>query len=255
MSLRSRLGAARRRVITSFHSRLVPMGDIGPIVSFSFDDFPRTAYDVGGAILKGFRARGTYYVAMGLMNVKNDLGEQFQLDSLKALVDDGHELASHTFNHLSCRAVPFSRFQQDVRRGREAIREFVRGSGSDNFAYPYGDVTLEGKKLLGPQFTSCRGTCKGLNGPYLDLNLLRANSLYGDMNQLESAERMISENRSRKGWLIFYTHDVQSKPSRFGCTPQLLEATIASAAQHGMPVLTVAETMASVHAGEVIRRS
>ena len=72
-------------------------------MSFCFDDFPRTAYTVGGAILKNFGARGTYYAAMGMMNTNNDLGDQFTREDLDCLLADGHELASHTFSHISCR--------------------------------------------------------------------------------------------------------------------------------------------------------
>ena len=37
MSIRSRLGEARRRVLCSLYRRTVPLGEHGPIVSFSFD--------------------------------------------------------------------------------------------------------------------------------------------------------------------------------------------------------------------------
>src|SRR5271169_4689030 len=103
MSLSSALGAARRRLLCFLHRRVGLLGSPGPFVSFAFDDFPRTAYTVGGSTLKKFGVRGTYYVAMGLMNTSNELGEQFRLEDLHAAAADGHELASHTFSHKSSR--------------------------------------------------------------------------------------------------------------------------------------------------------
>ena len=38
----------------------------GGVVSFTFDDFPRSAWSNGGAVLEEYDVRGTYYAAMGL---------------------------------------------------------------------------------------------------------------------------------------------------------------------------------------------
>src|SRR6266849_3925160 len=112
MNLRTGIGVARRRLLSHFLSRKVSLGDAGPLISFSFDDFPRTAYTVGGSILQEFNARGTYYVTPWLMDKVNDLGEQYHLEDVRSLVEQGHELASHTYSHLSSRAVPLYRFRE-----------------------------------------------------------------------------------------------------------------------------------------------
>jgi peptidoglycan/xylan/chitin deacetylase (PgdA/CDA1 family) len=246
MNLRTRIGAVRRRALCHFHSRCVPLGDKGPLISFSFDDFPRTAYTVGASILKDFGARGTYYVSAGLMNKVNDLGEQYHLEDLQDLVEQGHELGSHTLSHLSCRAVPLHIFRDDLNKGRQAIRELSGSADSGNFAYPFGDVTLRAKKTLGSELVSCRSTIGGINGPEVDLNLLRANRLYGDIDEFGAVQRLIQENEERRGWLVFYSHDVSVQPSRFGCTPALLEATVSFASQGKARIVTVACALAKL---------
>jgi peptidoglycan/xylan/chitin deacetylase (PgdA/CDA1 family) len=180
---------------------------------------------------------------MSLMHGKNDLGEQFHHEDLRAVLDRGHELASHTFSHLSARQVSYETFEDDVKRGEQAIREAIGVPGSGNFAYPYGDVTLKTKKRVGPEMRSCRGTHGGLNGPDIDLNLLRANSLYGDLNRVDAAKKLILENEKQGYWLIFYSHDVAAKPSPFGCTPQLLDMVCSFAATRGARLMTVAQVM------------
>jgi peptidoglycan/xylan/chitin deacetylase (PgdA/CDA1 family) len=242
MSLRSQLGTVYRQVLCSLHRRTATLENSGPFVSFAFDDFPRTAYTAGGSILKKSGFRGTYYVAMGLMNTSNDLGEQFRLEDLRSVVAEGHEVATHTFSHSSSRKLSVSAFRTDALKGHRAIQE-TSLTPSANFAYPYGELTLGAKKALGKEMKSCRGTYGGLNGPLVDLNLLRANSLYGDLDRLEMAEQLIRENAKRNSWLIFYTHDVRSNPSRFGCTPELLESTVRLVEQHGARVLPVAEVL------------
>jgi peptidoglycan/xylan/chitin deacetylase (PgdA/CDA1 family) len=245
VSVRSGLGVVRRRVLCSLYRRTVPLGDRGPIVSFSFDDFPRTAYSVGGAILEQFRARGTYYAAIGLMNTSNELGEQFRPEDIASLLEKGHELGSHTFSHISCRSVSCAEFRNDVEKGRKAIEE-VSGQGSMNFAYPFGHVTIQAKRTLEFSLGSARSIVPGFNGPEIDLSLLRANSLYGDLDEARRAEELILENTKRKSWLIFYTHDVRPEPSAFGCTPALLEAAVSCAVRSGCRILTVRETLAEV---------
>jgi hypothetical protein len=80
----------------------------------------------------------------------------------------------------------------------------------------------------------------------VDLNLLRANSLYGDESRSDQVRDLILENCRRKSWLIFYTHDVQPAPSRFGCTPGILEFAVSFASQQGVRILTVAEVVADL---------
>ncbi len=256
MSLRSSIGAIRRDLLSSAHSRLAPLNDSGPIVTFTFDDFPRSALLTGGAILERWNVRGTYYTAPGLMNTSSDAGDLFRQSDVETLCEQGHELASHTFSHISARKTEGGVFENDLLKGRNAIEQLC-GYDSGNFAYPFGDVTFRTKKRLGPQLTSARGIFPGLNGPNTDLNLLRANSLYGDLDQLPAAEKMIQQNLKQKTWLIFYTHDVQAKPSSFGCTPELLEAVVSSAVRHGCRILTIQETLEciGVSKGHTSRRA
>jgi len=178
------------------------------------------------------------------MGTTNNLGEQFHAEDLVSVVKRGHELASHTLRHLSARRVGYSAFHDDVKRGEQAIRGKTTGlATSGNFAYPYGDVTLHVKKKLGPDFMSCRGTYGGVNTLDIDLNLLRANSLYGDIDRAEAAKRLVLENEKQNGWLIFYSHDVTARPSPYGCTPQLLAAICSFAANRKARFMTVAQVM------------
>ncbi|MFZ0317769.1 MAG: polysaccharide deacetylase family protein [Candidatus Sulfotelmatobacter sp.] len=240
MSVRSIPGAMRRKVLCSLYRRPALLRNRKPIVSFTFDDFPRTAYLVGGSILERYGARGTYYAACGLMNGCNELGEQFRSEDVDSLLEKGHELASHTFDHVSCRSVSCAEFCEDVKRGSEAVEE-LSGIRSGNFAYPFGHVTVQAKCDLATKVSSARSIFPGCNGPEVDLNLLRANSLYGDLDGARRVEELIEENVRLNTWLIFYTHDVQAKPSAFGCTPALFEAAVSHAARRGCRILSVQE--------------
>ncbi len=245
MSLRSQLGSVRRSVLSALYRRPVPLGDRGPIVSFTFDDFPRSAFSAGAPILERFGARGTYYVAAGLAGTSTELGDLFVADDVHALIDRGHEIGSHTFHHTSCRSISLSDFHADVRQGMQAI-DRITGGNSGNFAYPYGHVTLASKKALVPDVRSARSIIPGINGPDVDLNLLRANCLYGNGDASKSVQALILDNVRQKGWLIFYTHDIQPKPSPYGCTPDLFEFAVSQAAACDGQISTVSSVLSQI---------
>jgi peptidoglycan/xylan/chitin deacetylase (PgdA/CDA1 family) len=244
MSFSVRLGEFRRQVLFNVHRRLVLLEHPSAAVSFCFDDFPRTAHTAGGSILKSNGCRGTYYASLGLLNTTNELGEQMRPNDLESVLADGHELGSHTFSHSSCRRVPSDVFEKDVLKGRETIRG-ITGCDAESFAYPYGHVTFSAKATIGRHMTSCRGVYGGINEPMADLNLLRANSLYGDVDQSAAAESLLHDNQRVHGWLIFYTHDVRRDPSRFGCTPALLDKVVSMAVEMGLRIAPVGEIVAT----------
>jgi peptidoglycan/xylan/chitin deacetylase (PgdA/CDA1 family) len=246
MTINAQLGLMRRKLLSSLCPRRALLGTSGPVVSFTFDDFPRTALTVGGQILEAFGSRGTYYTAASLMNNSNHLGDMFRREDLDTLLHDGHELASHTFSHISCRLVSSSKFRMEVEKGRRAIEELTGQSDFGNFAFPFGEVTLGAKKKIGLDVVSSRGIWRGLNSCEVDLNLLRANSLYGDLEKCAQVQELILENERQRGWLIFYTHDVRDTPSPFGCTPALLKFAVSFATRRNARLATVAEVVAEL---------
>jgi peptidoglycan/xylan/chitin deacetylase (PgdA/CDA1 family) len=243
MSLRQQFGRARQFLLASVHSRPYTLTAPNPMVSFCFDDFPRTAYTEAKSILDAFGVRATYYAAPALMNTRNELGDQFTQSDLEELLVDGHELACHTFSHISCRKVLLSEFEHDVHKGRRWLHELT-GHQPLNFAYPFGHVTISAKKRIGAQMQSCRGISHGINEPVSDLNLLRANSLYGGIESFPAIDSLLRAVEERGGWLIFYTHDVRQNPSGFGCTPALLEKAVSCAVRRGLRVAPVQSVIA-----------
>jgi hypothetical protein len=55
--------------------RPVKMQNTAPLFSFTFDDFPRSALEVGGKILRAHGVAGTYYVSLELLNRDEPTGD------------------------------------------------------------------------------------------------------------------------------------------------------------------------------------
>lgn len=236
-------GRIRWRILETFHRRDFNIPGSGPIVSFTFDDFPQSALHAGGSILKSYGACGTYYASMGLMDQDNGLGRQFSAADLEILLQDGHELGSHTFDHLSCRSASFKDFQANAMKGMKAVDRLTGEGVSKQFAYPRGDVTFLAKLKMGANFTSCRGIVPGINKSPVDLNLLRANSLYSYCFDLDVIGRLFEANEKCRGWLIFYTHDISENPSSFGCKPGEFESVLKLSVKRRAAILPVGQVV------------
>src|SRR6188768_4580996 len=90
--------AGQRRLARWGGRRLCHLRLERPIISFTFDDFPRSALRQAGAILRQHETTGTYYVSIGLMDKETPTGQMFTRDDLNELVEQKHELACHTYD-------------------------------------------------------------------------------------------------------------------------------------------------------------
>jgi len=212
-----------------------------PLVSFTFDDFPRSALLTGGAILRTHAATGTYYAAFGLMGQQAPAGQIFYAEDLDRLFKEGHELGCHTFDHChSFEANPLA-FEDSIVRNLSALRELFPSASFRSFSYPMAEPRLRIKRNASRHFLCCRGGDQKLNEGTADLNRLSAFFLEKSWGGPAAAKRMIDRNQKSRGWLILATHDVSDTPSRFGCTPGFFEDIVKYAIASGARVLPVAQ--------------
>jgi peptidoglycan/xylan/chitin deacetylase (PgdA/CDA1 family) len=244
--MRCSIAARLAREIGGFlHTRPAKIGWAGGVVSFSFDDFPKSAWLTGGPILEKCDLRATYYTALSFAGTIGSLGPMFDLDDLRAADANGHEIACHTYSHADCVYLSAGEIVAETERNAAALAEVLDGTAMTNFAYPFGAVSLAAKAALSGRFASCRGTGEGINRGTVDLTDLRAVPLYPGSYDRDRLCRLIDENRAVGGWLIFFTHDVADQPSAFGCTPEQLDAIVAYAAETS-PVLPVRDVLAGL---------
>jgi len=246
MYVRNLLSTLRWSAASSFKRQDFLLAEGDPVVSFTFDDFPRSALEAGGTILRSYEAYGTYYAAMGLMGRSGKAGDLFCAEDLKQLLSDGHELGSHTFSHLSCRNAPLDIFLADVKKGREAILDFTGASAPQHFCYPYGHFKFPLISWVRRGMASCRCTVHGINFSPVSLSLLLANPLYSGEIDFARIEHMMQLNVVKRGWLIFYTHDVCERPSPWGCTPKDFEKVVRLAARTRVRILSINRAVAAL---------
>ncbi len=223
---------ARRHLARRLARKTLSVRIPAPLISFTFDDFPRSAAMIAGAMLNSLGLRGTYYAALGLLGKETEVGAICTAGDLEMLLVQGHEVACHTMDHLRCSDITIAELTRNCAENRRRALDIL-GYRLRNFAFPEGAVTLSAKKALSPQYETCRTIEPGINRDPLDLAFLRANCVYS-RRSMTAVRQAIRENSRRPGWLILYTHDVNSNPSRYGCSPedfaQVLKYAVASQA-------------------------
>lgn len=223
------------------------------MISFTFDDFPRSALREGGAILKRHGVRGTYYVSLSLMSRELPAGHGFDAGDIAQLLADGHELGCHTFSHCDSWETKPDRFEASLAANRRALERLFPQTAFKTFSYPISCPRPESKRRAAKYFACCRGGIEGFNLGLTDAGNLRAFFLEKQRGGLEAVKRLILENRGVGGWLIFATHDVGANPTALGCPTALFDEIVRCAAASGASVLPVASAWEAIHDHSRIR--
>jgi peptidoglycan/xylan/chitin deacetylase (PgdA/CDA1 family) len=213
------------------------------MVSFTFDDFPRSALTNAGAILRGRGFAGTYYASLGLMGKTTATGEIFVREDLDELLRQGHELACHTFDHCDSWKTTPAEFEASILRNLESVEKELPGATLGSLSYPISWPRPETKRRVANHFGCARGGGQTFNRGIVDLNYLNGFFIEQSRDDFNAIKQTIDANARANGWLIFSTHDVCDNPTRFGCTPQLFEQVIEYSAKSGARVLMISKAL------------
>lgn len=214
-----------------------------PFVSFSFDDFPLSAAEHAAPLLEARGARGTFYFADGLAG-RQENGQLIAGPNVAAdLAARGHEIGGHTSGHLNVQRTAPDHLVADVTANTSAIAT-LSGRAPTSFAYPFGVVSLNAKRLLAHRYAGLRGIQPGINRGWIDLAHLHAQELYDTTLPLLRLNLLLDDLERSGGWLIFYTHDVRENPSSIGCSPAHFAAVVDHVVGRGIGIDTVAGVLA-----------
>lgn len=234
---------AWRRAARIMHRRLATLRNARPIVTFTFDDVPRSACREGAQVMEQHGARGTFYVCGGLTGKPRER-RAHSLEDLVAVARSGHEIGCHGFQHVDYQSIGIDRVRADLNRNQRFLEDAGLTTERMSFAYPFGCIDPRIKREIGRRYASARGVVGGSQVGTIDLNLLRATPLYSSRLDERSVAELIDGNADAGGWLIFFTHEVEPTPGTYGCTPDLLMQAVRRAVATGSEVRPVTEVLA-----------
>jgi peptidoglycan/xylan/chitin deacetylase (PgdA/CDA1 family) len=238
--LKARVG---NKLARHLHASPVTLNNSRPMVSFTFDDAPISAATRGAAMLAEYNARGTFYIAGGLVDAWSGNWTGVSASQIVGLHRAGHEIACHTFSHARATDLTEAAMAAELEKNRLYLQGLDSSIRIENFAYPYGTGSVLRKRQLGNAFHSSRGILPGVNSGTVDLQYLRAVPLIEHQIDRDGIDRVFDEALASNGWLIFYGHDVEATPSPYGCSPELLRHALEAAARRKIPALNVADAL------------
>ncbi len=240
-----------RQRANSLTTRLVPAKWVqsklrAPIASITFDDFPRSAWTVGGPLLARYGAKATYYAAGRFCGIVEDGIAYYTREDLREVEAAGHEVGCHTFDHRYGSRVGSAALRKEADRNQATLGEVLGDTRLCSFAYPYGDASPRTKLLYARLFPTSRGIRAGVNAGTIDLAQLRSVAIEAKRWDPARIEAWIAETVERTGWLTLFTHDVGDDPTPYGCTPAMLEHALRALSDAGVEMVTVKAGLARV---------
>jgi peptidoglycan/xylan/chitin deacetylase (PgdA/CDA1 family) len=219
------------------------------VASISFDDIPASAARIGAPILEAAGARGTFYMCGGHTGGAFEGRIQHDACDIRKLHEAGHEIACHSFGHPNVARIDDADREADRVRNADFVRDTLGDVQLASFAYPYGAISPGAKRYYGSRFLTCRGVRWGLNAGIADFCDLRAIAIERRLHDRVRLREMIGKAVETQAWIIFFTHDVETDPSPWGCTPEDLEDVLIALADAAVAVRPVKAAAAEVMFG------
>src|SRR6516162_6980747 len=130
------LRRVRRRIARHLPTKPFVMRNDAPLVSFTFDDVPDSAYTNGAVVLDEFGIRGTFYIASGNCGTIDTYWRVIDREQVRALYACGHEIGCHTFSHAAVDDLDAYAMEEECRRNLKMMQELCPGIKLTNFCYP-----------------------------------------------------------------------------------------------------------------------
>ena len=235
---------AGHRLATHFCVEPFRLRNETPMVSFTFDDIPKSAATTGAGILEDHDVRGTFFVSGGLVGTTSSpYWAAVDAPDIVALHRGGHEIGCHTFSHRRACDLDAASMTAEIEQNRRYLHSVDPSIRIENFAYPFGYGSFGRRQQFKAAFQSCRSIVPGVNSGTVDLQFLRAMPLIDRHVDRDAIERALDHTQANNGWLIFYSHDVAETPSPYGCSPALLNHALEAVSRRKIRGLNMAEAL------------
>ena len=222
-----------------------------PIFSFTFDDVPISAMVNGTQILEDNNVRGTFYISskrcglsdsISFLNSKQRVTSKSEEEIANMIFDlhkRGHHIGCHSHSHQDLTKLSANDIAEDCKKNRFLLSRILDGVSVDHFSYPYGAISSIAIKSLRKEYKTLRGIQEGVNYGTVYLSMLKAVKIYSLSLNKSNVTQWINMNAKSNGWLIFYTHGIDSLPNEFGATPFDLQWIIEECGKAAGEILNV----------------
>ena len=239
-SFATRLSHAAARLLPI---RLHKIKNTRPIVSFTFDDFPASAHLTAAPILESFGARSTFFTATGLLGKPHPLWKMADPDAVSDLADRDHEIALHTDCHAPVWQMSASALSAEIQKNLGVLQALSPHQRIENFAYPYGVLSVAGKYQMSRMTRANRSAHPGLNTGWVDLDFVRAYELSDARISVEQVRKILDAAVETSGWVVFFSHELSDSYGPFGTSSNLFLTTIKAVLERDLSILPFSQAL------------
>lgn len=244
------LDKVANRLIWAFGRKSLHVAPPRSIVSFTFDDVPKSATKNGANCLERFGVRGTFFISGGLCDTMKGGIQQFNAEEIRALAEAGHELGCHTYAHHPVRAFSRQEFHSDLHKNQDFLKSAGYEGTPVSFAFPYNAAWPFARLVLRQHYQVCRAAGEEINRHWVDPLMLKAFELCQPEQSARDKARHIDDLAGEPGWLIYFVHDISNTPRTYGCTPQTMDCLIEKALENKCEVLPIRDALKVINGQE-----
>jgi peptidoglycan/xylan/chitin deacetylase (PgdA/CDA1 family) len=198
-------------------------------IAFTFDDSSIDEWYSYRDLFKEYDIRATFFIT------RPHLLDSNQINKLKILESDGHEIASHAYHHKHATGfqIPEDYINQEIKPALQKLQEL--GFNVTSFAYPFGTSTPELDSVLLNYFKTVRKATYN----YLDTTIDQYPEIYANSSNYrivnamgidynyaispENFETGIQRALKNNEILIVYAHYIDSSNRDYTIHPEYLE--------------------------------
>ncbi|KUG61064.1 hypothetical protein AVL61_07815 [Kocuria rosea subsp. polaris] len=178
-----------------------------PMVSITFDDGWQSVYDRALPLLDKHGFPSTQYINASAIETPNFM----TADELRQMHGSGHEIASHSYEHVDLSAISADRLDEQMRKSDEMLED--AGLGTSNLAPPYGRSDPQVDWYASKYFDTVRGTKIGINTRQnLESHNLKVYYVTNETTP-DHLAAALAETSKANGWLILVYHQVAEPES------------------------------------------
>lgn len=224
-----------------------------PLISVTFDDGWETIYSKGAPIFEKHGVRTTQYILSGTFNFYNYMSK----DQVLSLKKAGHDIESHTVNHMDLTTLNYNDLNYELRQSKEDLGKLL-GREVKDFASPlnrYNDKVIGAVEEL---YRSHRNTDADIltlhedsfnTADHFDPHQINAFSVRRTTT-VDEINRFIAKAKELNAWVLLIYHQIEDEGEDYYAVSQkALDEQLAAVANSGIRVATVAEVMDSYEAG------
>ena len=188
-------------------------------VSFSIDDGFWLSSQKFMTLFGQYGMKGTFnLVTSWVRPIKSSIDDSFNQDfshgnwtNWKTLLDEGHEIGSHTKTHPHLPDIPANEARHELIYSKRRITKRLKLWGPKTFAFPYNHSSPEIKKLVEKYYLASRVGGNGINIPG-EIDFANVTSWWPLMDMpTERTLDKIREAKARRAWLVIGLHGVDSE--------------------------------------------